>query len=140
MKNNPTGFTNQIDHITQASLAGGSKHTMSAEAGEAHIEFMPTGGLTIQLPGPNAVPPTQPAGTGDIPNDGDTYVWRDPLGLITGGNFLTVDGGGFNFGSFGEPSTLPYDGGSVFGSAGYTFNGNLKLWVPWCPCATPAED
>ena len=141
MKNTTTGANNQIQHITKDSLAGGTTATCDPEANEVHIEFMPTGGLSIVLPGPNAVPPSAPAGSGDTPNEGDQYTIRDPLGLVSDANKLTVKGGGFKLAvSPTPPSSVQYGTTSAGGSVCFTFNSELSLWCPCCPCMTPVID
>jgi hypothetical protein len=130
---NTTGNPNRIQHITKDALNGGSSITAEPDAYEMHIEFMPAGGLTIVLPGPKAVPVTAPPNTGESPNDGDFYSWKDPLGLITNTNQLTLQGGGFKFAVFGQPSFLTF--GAFFQGLGaeFTFNDALGLWVG-CGC------
>jgi hypothetical protein len=130
---NTTGNTNRIQHITLDALNGGNSITAEPDAYEMHIESMPAGGLTIVLPGPKAVPVTAPPNTGESPNDGDYYAWKDPRGLITAANPLTLQGGGFKFAVAGQPSFLTF--GAVFQGLGaeFTFNDNLGLWVG-CGC------
>jgi hypothetical protein len=129
------GQTNRVAHITKDSLAGGSLFIFSAEDSEAHIEFMPTGGLTIVLPGPTAIPPPPRAtpNSGDVPNDGDYYAWKDPLGLVSNANPLTLLGGGFKFGVAGQPTSLVFTAAFTGLGAEFTFNDSLGLWVG-CGC------
>jgi hypothetical protein len=137
-KLNTTGNPNRIQHITQGALAGANSITASPEADEMHIEFMPAGGLTIVLPGPDAVPISAPPHSGDVPNDGDYYAWKDPLGLITNANPLTLQGGGFKFAVSGKPSSLNFNGFFQGGGAEFTFNDDLSLWVG-CGCGPIVE-
>jgi hypothetical protein len=130
---NTTGNPNRIQHITKDALNGGNSITAEPDVYEMHIEFMPTGGLTIVLPGPKAVPVTAPPNSGESPNDGDYYAWKDPLGLITNTNQLILQGGGFKFAVAGKPSSLTF--GNFFQGLGaeFTFNDALGLWVG-CGC------
>lgn len=137
-KLNTTGNANRIQHITKDALAGGATITASPEADEMHIEFMPAGGLTIVLPGPKAIPASAPPNTGDVPNDGDSYAWKDPLGLVTNATPLTLQGGGFKFGVFGQPTSLTFGGVFQGGGAEFSFNDNLGLWVA-CGCGPVVE-
>jgi hypothetical protein len=137
----PTGQPNRVVHITQALLLASvnpNLFTFSEEDDEAHIEFMPAApqlGLTIVLPGFNAVPPSQAPGSGPRPNDGDSYSFSDPLGLVSNAHRLTVDGGGYNIaggGVFGPTFTVPVNTIQIIGCH-FTFNGSLGVWVA-CPC------
>ena len=133
------GTANKVAHITQASLNGGNLFVFPEDVDEAHIEFLPQAplvGLTIQLPGPDAVPSTQPAHSGTHPNDGDKYQYRDPEGLFGALHQLVIDGGGYrilggNVGGGGS-LTVPTQTGQIFGCA-FTFNAELQAWVA-CPC------
>jgi hypothetical protein len=129
------GNANAIAHITQASLGGGNVFTFPANIHEAHIEFIPVGGLTIILPGPDAVPATAVPHSGENPNDGDQYAWKDALNLINNVTPVTVKGGGFKFAVPGTPATQTFDNATILLCTGveYTFNDVLQLWVP-CGC------
>jgi hypothetical protein len=111
-------------------------HVMAPDETFASIKTMPAGGLTIFLPGPTApVPPgAQPV---PDPGNGDYYEVADPHGLISGGNPLTVDGGGFRIGVSGHP--LSINGVGAFGGGHFTFDNDAQLWI-FCSCGWQFPD
>jgi hypothetical protein len=129
------GNANTVFHLTQKALAGDTAFFIPPDVDEVHIEFMPAGGLTLVLPGPTAIPVTAVPLSGESPNDGDMYSWKDPFGLVTNLNPLTIDGGGFAIGVPGHPPAQVISAAIMLkiNGAEYTFNDALGLWVP-CGC------
>ena len=126
MKNNPTGFTNQIVPIS-------GNYTFSPEDGGGSIQANFVGGSTVTLPGPNSTP-------GNLPNGGDTYVLLDPQAII--GNFgktLTISGGGYKFSAGVEglvsqftltvPLTVANTQGVNKSCLTFVFDGTALVWA-----------
>jgi hypothetical protein len=83
VKNNPTGFTNQIVPIV-------GNYTFSPEDGGGSIQANFAGGA-VTLPGPVSTP-------NNLPQGGDTYLVLDPQLIIgNNGKSLTINGGGYKF-------------------------------------------
>ena len=114
---------NRIVHVT-------GDHVMARDESIASILTMPAGGLTLFLPGPTM--PLGPGGAPQLPGDGDYYGVQDVNGLVSGGNPVTVDGGGYPIrngaaNGLDTLSVLPGSGGH------FTFHDKAQAWY-FCPC------
>jgi hypothetical protein len=105
-------------------------HVMAPDESIASIASMPAGGLTIYLPGP-----TMPVKLGVLPvqpSDGDYYEIQDVLGLVSGGNPVTVNGSGFPIRNAGS-STATSQSSAPGSGCTITFHDKAQAWY-LCPC------
>ena len=72
--------------IAHAGQNGASLYVVSPEDCTVVPDAVPSGGLTIRLPGANSPVP---------PGDGDFYMVSDANGLVGASNHLIIDGDGF---------------------------------------------
>jgi hypothetical protein len=110
-------------------------HVMAPDETFASIKTMPGGGLTVFLPGPTS--PVKAGASRVLPGNGDYYEVADPKGLISNGNRLTVDGGGFPIGIAGTPLTIV--GVGAFGGGSFTFDDDAQTWI-FCSCGWQFPD
>lgn len=124
MRNNPTGYTNQVVALTAAAPS----YTFSPEDAGVSIQAG-WGGGTVTLPGPNT---GNPAGS-QLPANGDKYWVADPQNVILlNAKVLTINGGGYKFLSGGAMVTQATINAGVNGISGST-NGAVQST---CLCFT----
>jgi hypothetical protein len=85
-QNSTSGYTNIVRNVEDEDF------TFSRSDSFAAIVTW-TAAHTIHLPGPNST------GAGNTPAAGDYYSVLDPFALVSAGNPLTIDGGGFDIAS-----------------------------------------